>query len=256
MWWAERKLMTTPTPAAVGVFDLETTGVEAALDHIVTAYVGALDANGKRIDGRDWMIRPDGYVIPDGAAAIHGVTTERALAEGRPFSEVLPEIVAALVSLAAAGVPIVAYNASYDFTMLAHEMHRAGVADPVSIIDGIDIIDPFVLDKHLDPYRRGRRTLTAIAPLYDVTLTEQEAHGAQADAIAGGRIALKIINSGLAHFTVPALRKMQTGWARGQRASLKSYKRQNGDPTFDLDLNWPLYESALALRAPAEVYTF
>lgn len=243
-------------PAKVGVFDLETTGVRTELDRIVTAYVGSLDEHGNVTSGREWMIRPDGYVISDGAAAVHGITTEQALAEGRPFAEVLPEILAALVELAELGVPIVAYNASYDFTMLAHEMDRAGIADPVSIIDGIDIIDPFVLDKQFDKYRRGSRTLTATAPLYDVTLTDEEAHGAQADAIAAGRIALKFITTELAGVQAPVLRRMQTGWSREQRASLKSYKRSNGEEDFDLDLNWPLYESALALRVPEEVYTF
>ena len=248
--------MSTPSTPKVGVFDLETTGVDTALDRIVTAYVGALDEHGQIVSGQEWMIRPDGYVIPDGAAAIHGVTTERALAEGRPFSEVLPEIVATLAALVALGVPIVAYNASYDFTMLTHEMVRAGITDPVAIIDNIDIVDPFVLDKQLDKFRRGSRTLMATAPLYDVALTDEEAHGAQADAIAAGRIALKIITTDLAQFTLPALRKMQTGWSREQRSSLKNYKRRNGEPDFDLDLNWPLYESALALRVPDEVYTF
>lgn len=248
--------MSTPTAPKVGVFDLETTGVDTETDRIVTAYVGALDEHGHAIGGQEWMIRPDGYVISDGAAAVHGITTERALAEGRPFAEVLPEILAALLALAALGVPIVAYNASYDFTMLTHEMHRAGITDPVGVIDGIDIIDPFVLDKQLDKYRKGSRTLAATALIYDVALSEEEAHGAQADAVAAGRIAIKIVDTHFDGVQPSALRRIQTGWSREQRASLKSYKRSHGEPDFDVDLNWPLYESALALRAPSEVYTF
>lgn len=246
-----------PTTADIGVFDLETTGVDPATDRIVTAFVGRLAEDGTLAEGWEWMIRPDGYVIPDGAAAIHGVTTEQALAEGRPFSEVLPEIVAALGALAASGVPLAAHNASYDFTMLAHEMDRAGVPGPVGFIDDIVIIDTFVLDKQLDKWRKGKRTLTAIAPLYGVTLTDEEAHGAQADAIASGRIALKLLASPiLKGVEAEALRRMQTGWAREQRAGLMAYKRRTGDPDFAVELDWPLYASALALRVPDEVFTF
>lgn len=243
-----------PSTARVGVFDLETTGVSPAADRIVTAYVGVLDAQGVVLSEREWMVRPDGYIIPDGATAVHGVSTAHALTHGRPFAEVLPEIVAALTAL---DVPVAAHNASYDFTMLAHEMHRAGTADPVGIIDGIDIVDTFVLDKQLDKWRKGKRTLTAIAPLYGVTLTEEEAHGAAADAIAAGRIALKLLASPtLNGVDSVGLRRVQAGWSREQRASLTAYKRRSGEPDFTIDLNWPLYASALQLRAPEQVYTF
>jgi len=180
--------MTSLVPA-VGVFDLETTGVTPETDRIVTAYVGALDGNGAVIYGREWLIAPDGYIIPDAAATVHGITTEQALAEGRPFTDVLPEIIDALAVLADQGVPLVAHNASYDFTMLAFEMARLGHPDPVAFVNTLDILDTFILDKQPDRWRRGKRTLTAIAPLYGVTLTDEEAHGAAADAIAAGRVA-------------------------------------------------------------------
>jgi len=243
--------MTTPT---LGIFDLETTGVDPATDRIVTAYVGVIDEDGTVIDGREWMIAPDGYVIPDAAAAIHGVTTEQALAEGRPFAEVMPEIIAALAALT---VPIVGHNVSYDFTMLAHEMERAGHPDPVGFIDALAIIDTFILDKEIDTFRRGKRTLTALAPIYGVELAESEAHGAAADAIAAGRIALKLIQHPQLRGLAPIeLRRSQTRWSREQRASLQHYKRRNGDPKFTIDLNWPLYTSALALALPMTVDTF
>lgn len=244
-------------PTDLGVFDLETTGVDPASDRIVTAFVGRLDAEGSVVSGREWMIRPDGYVISDGAAAIHGITTEAAIAHGRPFAEVIPEIMDALSALVSDGVPVVAHNASYDFTMFAHEMHRAGVHDPVAFIDDIHIMDTFILDKQLDKWRRGKRTLTAVAPLYGVTLSEEEAHGAQADAIAAGRVALALRGAPLIRdLSFDVLRRMQTGWAREQRASLIQYKRSHGEPDFTVPLDWPLYASALALRVPEEVFTF
>lgn len=249
--------MSSPAPKKLGVFDFETTGTCVETDRIVTAFVGTLDASGAVLDGQEWMIRPDGYAISDGAAAIHGITTDRAIAEGRPFAEVLPEIVEALAALSRIGIPVVAHNASYDFTMLAHEMSRAGFIDPPSLIDPIDIIDTFVLDKQVDKYRRGSRTLTATAAVYGVELSDEEAHGAQADAIAAGRIALVILSRpDFDNMSWDKLQQLQKGWAREQRASLQAYKRSKGDAGFTVELDWPLYASALALRAPEEVYTF
>src|SRR5690606_33561001 len=111
----------------IGVFDLETTGVDVAADRIVTAYVGVLDAKGREVAARSWIADP-GVPIPDGAAAVHGITTEHARAHGRPAHEVVTEVAASLRALFAQGLPVVAYNASYDFSLLTHESIRHGVA--------------------------------------------------------------------------------------------------------------------------------
>ena len=103
-----------PLPAwltRVGVFDLETTGVDVESDRVVTAYVGVLDAAGRQIAARSWLADP-GVPIPEGATAVHGITTEHARAEGRPSPEVVAEVTAALRSLLEQNVPVVAYNLS------------------------------------------------------------------------------------------------------------------------------------------------
>lgn len=65
------------TPPALAVFDLETTGVDVTSARIVTAFVGVLSVDGTLISSRSWLADP-GVEIPAGAAAIHGITTERA----------------------------------------------------------------------------------------------------------------------------------------------------------------------------------
>ncbi|MCA1943131.1 MAG: 3'-5' exonuclease, partial [Yonghaparkia sp.] len=79
----------------LAVFDLETTGVDVRTARIVTACVAVLDASGAVVARRDWLADP-GVEIPEGAAAIHGITTERARAEGRPAAEVVAEVVGEL----------------------------------------------------------------------------------------------------------------------------------------------------------------
>jgi len=228
-----------PLPAwstRVGVFDLETTGVDVSSDRVVTAYVGILDAEGRQVAARSWLADP-GIPIPAGATAVHGITTERARADGRPAREVVTEVIAALRSLFAQGMPVVAYNASYDFSLLAHEAVRHRV-DPLA--DPSPVIDPLVIDKAYDRYRRGRRTLEVVAAHYSVVL--EGAHEASADAIAAGRVAQALARQ----FDLPAtpaeLHTHQIGWARSQAASLTEYFVSIGrlDPEESLDGTWPV----------------
>ncbi|MFC7789638.1 exonuclease domain-containing protein [Microbacterium sp. MAHUQ-60] len=220
----------------VGVFDLETTGVDVRTDRIVTAHVGVLDRHGRENAARDWLADP-GIPIPDGASAVHGVTTEHARAHGRPAAEVVAEVSRALSALFAQGLPIVAYNASYDFSLLAHEARRHGVP---ALHTPQPVIDPLVIDKNYDRYRRGRRTLTVVADHYAVPL--DDAHEASADAVAAGRVALALAQRFLLPQTAQELHTRQIGWARDQAASLTEYFVQIGrlDAEETLDGSWPI----------------
>lgn len=80
------------------VYDTETTGIplfdqpsdDPRQPHIVEVAAGLFDQEtGARFGEYHAVVRPDGWTIPDEVAAIHGITTERALAEGKPEAEVL-----------------------------------------------------------------------------------------------------------------------------------------------------------------------
>jgi len=224
----------------VGVFDLETTGVDVTADRIVTAHVGVLDAQGRAIAGRSWIADP-GVVIPDGAAAVHGVTTEHARRHGRDTREVVVEITESLRTLFEQSIPVVAYNASYDFSLLAHECTRNGV---VPLTRPGPIIDPLVIDKAVDRYRKGKRTLEVVAGHYGVPL--DGAHEASADAIAAGRVAQAIARRFPLASSAPELHTQQIGWARTQAESLTEYFIRIGriDPADALDGRWPVRHSS------------
>jgi len=220
----------------VGVFDLETTGVDVAADRIVTAHVGVLDGHGRVIASRSWIADP-GIPIPDGAAAVHGISTERAQREGRAADQVVAEVTDALRSLFDQGVPVVAYNASYDFSLLAHECERHGAA-PLDAPG--PIIDPLVIDKAVDRYRKGKRTLEAAAAHYGVPL--EGAHEASADAVAAGRVAQAIARRHPLAVSAQELHTQQIGWARTQAESLTEYFQRIGrlDAEESLDGTWPV----------------
>lgn len=222
----------------VGVFDLETTGVDVRLDRIVTAHVGVLDVDGGVVAARDWLADP-GIEIPAGATAVHGVTTAHARAHGRDAGEVVREVVEMLGGLFAAEIPVVAYNAPYDFTLLTHEALRHGVTP---IAAPFPVIDPLVIDKRYDRFRRGKRTLTAVTEHYAVPLGD--AHQASADAVAAGRVA-QALAARFARWlpaTPEELHARQIGWARSQADSLTEYFVKIGriDPDDPIDGRWPV----------------
>ncbi|MFM6974750.1 MAG: 3'-5' exonuclease [Agromyces sp.] len=217
------------------VFDLETTGVRVEFDRVVTAHVGRIDASGAVLEHTDWLVNP-GVPIPEGAAAVHGITTERAVAEGRDPATSIAEIVDSLTRFRDTGVPLVAYNAAYDLTLLHHEARRYGIAP---FEPGV-VIDPLIIDKAVDRYRKGKRTLTVACEVYGVALGS--AHEASADAIAAGRVAQALARQypNLLELSPADLHSQQQVWQREQAESFAEWKRRNGEPGFIAEVGWPV----------------
>ncbi|WP_307807504.1 exonuclease domain-containing protein [Naasia sp. SYSU D00948] len=219
----------------VGVFDLETTGIDTETARIVSAHVGVLDDCGVVVERKDWLLDP-GVEIPDGASAVHGISTARARRYGRPAAEVIPEILSAIRTVHRRGLPLVVYNAPYDLTLLAREADRHGL-EP---LDGRGlVVDPLVLDKALDRYRKGKRTLEVTAAFYGVELTD--AHDAGADAIAAGRLAQAMAARYPVELGVELerLHSMQVEWCREQAERFADYMRRTKDPEFTTSGLWP-----------------
>jgi DNA polymerase-3 subunit epsilon len=224
----------------LAVFDLETTGLDVTQSRIVTAFVGVLDSTGAVIESHDWIADP-GIEIPEAAARVHGYSTERAQAEGRPADEVVPEIVERLRELFAAGVPVVAYNASYDFSLLHHDAIRNGVAP---LDEPKPIVDPLVIDKKVDTFRKGSRTLQAACDVYGVDLGS--AHESQSDAVAAGRVFQAIQEKfGLTEeLNLPPieLHDAQVAWAKAQAESFARYLAGKGETSRRAgDGIWPVF---------------
>jgi DNA polymerase-3 subunit epsilon len=235
MSWHTRRL---------AAFDLETTGIDSESDRIVTAAV-SLVGDGRPSAFHAWLLDP-GIPIPPGASAVHGITTERARAEGRPPAEAVEEIVAALAEQLAQGVPVVAFNARFDLTCLDREARRHGIAplvDRVGGAAGMLVVDPFVLDKQVDRYRKGKRTLGAVCAHYRVPL--DEAHAANADALAAARVAWRLGEAfaELRDVDLPTLHTQQVGWAAEQAASFEEYLRRSGREE-RIEPAWPIVPAA------------
>lgn len=220
----------------VAVFDTETTGTNPLEARIVTAFVGMLDAEGELERGTDWLANP-GVEIPEPAAAVHGITTEMAQAEGEPAPEVLQKIIASLEWIVRNNIALVVYNAPYDLSLLAAECARHQLAMPEL---GKVVVDPLVVDKQVDRYRKGGRKLGTTAEAYGVELSD--AHDASADAVAAGRVAIAIARKFPNEVDVPLaeLFDAQVRWHDEQAADFESYMRRQRDPNFTADRGWPV----------------
>ena len=221
----------------IAVFDLETTGVDVDTSRIVSACVAILGKDDAVLRQGDWLADP-GVEIPLGASNVHGITTERVRAEGRPAGLVIAEIAQAIRMVAGLEVPLVVYNAPYDLTLLDRECRRHGipVVDPLPLI-----IDPLVIDKAVDRYRKGKRTLEVAAEHYGVALTD--AHDAAADAIAAGRLARALARSFPDDVAVSAadLHGRQEQWYGEQAERFEEYVRTaKGDLDYRADRSWPI----------------
>ncbi|GAA3867488.1 3'-5' exonuclease [Leifsonia kafniensis] len=219
----------------LAVFDLETTGIDVETSRIVSATVAVMDAMGHVTERTDWLVNP-GVDIPEQATAVHKITTQHAVDNGRNAAEAVAEIVAALRVPLELGIPLVAYNAPYDLTLLNREALRYGIAPLVS---PTPVIDPLVIDKAVDRYRKGKRTLEAASAFYNVVL--DGAHDSGADAIAAGHVAQAIarVHAATLPPTAAELHDLQVTWSQEQADSFQSYMRRERDPQFVANGSWP-----------------
>ncbi|MDK8692485.1 3'-5' exonuclease [Corynebacterium sp. MSK158] len=211
-------------------FDLETTSANPKEARIVTSAL-------VRIDGRDVQkiehLADPGIEIPQEATNVHGITTEKARAEGRPHEEVLKDTVEAIKAAWEDGLTLIVYNAAFDLTVLRSLTGDFTVTGPV--------YDPYVIDRVSDKWRKGKRTLGAVCEHYGVELGN--AHEATADALAAARVAWKQVRQhypNLAQMEENELMEFQAVKWYEDRVAFKKYLEGKGRDASDVSTAWPL----------------
>ncbi|MFC5723273.1 exonuclease domain-containing protein [Streptomyces gamaensis] len=225
----------------LAAFDTETTGVDVERDRIVSAALVVQPAPGAAAVVSRWLVDP-GVPVPEGATAIHGLTQVYLQRHGRWPAPVMEEVARGLAVQSARGVPLVVMNAPFDLTLLDRELRRHRAASLAQYVGAaaLCVLDPWVLDKHLDRYRKGRRTLTDLCAHYEVELTG--AHDAASDALA----ALEVVRAlgrryaaRLERLTPAELHERQTVWHAAQARGLQAWFARNGSQEV-CDPAWPL----------------
>lgn len=114
-------------------FDTETTGLPANWRSPVTDLANwprmvqlawiLSDESGAVREQTNRIIKPDGFTIPDSAAAIHGITTEKARDAGHALKDVLSEFSGAIDR----AYSLVAHNMRFDEKIVGAEFVRADI---------------------------------------------------------------------------------------------------------------------------------
>jgi DNA polymerase-3 subunit epsilon len=233
------------TSAAVGsawlngsllAFDIETTGLD--VDRDVPVSVAFVRAEGRRIVKRASFLVDPGCQIPEAAVAVHGITTEMARTDGVPLDVAARRIAGSLHKAAAAHTPVVVMNGRFDLSMSDSLCIRQGLGGLEDL--GLLVVDVLVLDRHVDRYRRGQRTLTALCEHYGAALLN--AHDAASDASATLRVLGKMMDCypEIADTEIKELTALQSDWYREQVQSLVEYRARVGQPPLDdADESWP-----------------
>ncbi|WP_250303413.1 exonuclease domain-containing protein [Streptomyces sp. A 4/2] len=225
----------------LAAFDTETTGVDVERDRIVSAALILQDAPGGRPRITRWLVNP-GVPVPAGATGIHGLTDLHLQRNGRWPSPVVAEIAKGIAEQCAAGRPLVVMDAPFDLTLLDRELrrHRASSLDRYLGESPLRVLDPSVLDTHLDRYRKGHRALTDLCEQYEIPL--DGAHDAAADATASLELVRAIgrrFAAGLERLTPGELHALQTSWHAAQARGLQAWFTRQGTPEA-VDPAWPL----------------
>lgn len=230
-------------------FDTETTGVEVYDPEVrVVSCSVILDENGVSKPLPEWILNP-GNEVPEGAASVHGMTTEFVRANGADYFTGMMEIANVLAFAIKNRIPLVAYNGSFDYSLLRIEFDRIGIGFDPAIWDDMILIDPLIMDNELDPYRKGGRKLGTVAKLYGYDL--ENAHNAEADVLAVIEIAKQIVPKFIKHMegkfgqevsSFEDLMIIQSALYRSQKTRLEGYFRKSKGSDFTINKSWPMID--------------
>lgn len=153
------------------------------------------DETGEVVEVKNYLVKPEGFVIPRGAEKIHGISTERAEKEGKNLKEVL-EIFSK--SLAHAKV-IVGHNIEFDNVVMQVEYLRKEM--PCSIPDKI-ILDTKEVSTDfcaIPGGRGGKFKWPKLSELYFKLFQSDfdAAHNASADVQATARCFMELLRIGV-----------------------------------------------------------
>jgi len=126
------------------IFDTETTGLPQNYNAPLTDFDNwprlvqlawqLHEPNGKLVAAQNLIVKPDGFTIPYNSAQIHGITTERALAEGQDLKEVLA-LFKEDIAKATLGI---GHNIEFDYNIVGSEYLRAELENELEDLTPLD----------------------------------------------------------------------------------------------------------------------
>lgn len=213
--------------------DTETTSADPEIARIVSSAIIKDDPATDDPLIHEWLSNPE-IDIELEATAIHGISTEMAREKGADAGTVIREMISYLENM---DRPLVMVNAPFDLTILRQEMIRLGIGK-LEDVHLPPIIDTLTCDRKLDPYRRGRRTLTATAAAYGIAI--KGAHTAPGDI----RCSIRLVRAMARRYPwfgscdLAELQQVQTAAHEEWCANYEAFRRLD-DQGFMVSRGWP-----------------
>lgn len=233
-WWEQTLLCV----------DTETTSADPEEARVATICRVVINPSAKSKDVHTGIIAVE---MPEEAGKVNGLSTEYLMHDGKPSADVLDEFCADIAVALALGTPVIAANAVFDLTVLDRDCRRNGVPTISDRLEGAPltpIVDPMVLDKKVDKYRRrvsptqGARCLKTLAQVHGVGWDDALAHTAEYDALQAGRVVWALMRRYpfLASFSLDQLHEAQVGWYAQQSLGLADFfRRKSAQTRFDAE---------------------
>ena len=187
------------------IFDTETTGLPKRdnapieeLDNwprLVQIAWQMHDHSGKFIGAKNHIIKPEGFTIPYSAEKVHGISTEKALAEGEDIRKVLSEFAVDI----SGSTLLIAHNIDFDINIVAAEFLRNSIENDFlgkkKLCTKVESTDYCAIPGG----RGGKYKWPNLAELYFKLFQEgfSDAHNATADVEATARCFLELLRLGV-----------------------------------------------------------
>jgi DNA polymerase III subunit alpha len=183
------------------IFDTETTGLPKNYKAPLTDFDNwprmvqlawqMHDENGHLIEAKNYIVKPENYVIPFQAEKVHGISTERALRDGKDLTWVLEEFNKALQKTKF----LVGHNVEFDINILGAEFLRKQVQSPMLDMESVDTKDESTDYCALPGGRGGKFKWPNLSELHNKLFNEgfDEAHNASADVAATARCFFELV---------------------------------------------------------------
>lgn len=242
------------------VLDTETTGVDVLKDRVVQSYIGLFSAAdlSRPLFSQEiiWQAPAD---MVEQTSEIHGISPKVAslgVAPNRARAMLRDSLARLKNQLPEA--PLVAYNAAFDISLLAAPKDSFGYSGTSgrmlnAVLQRFDMLDPLILDKQLDKFRKGKRNLASVARHYGSASEEllEKAHDARFDCEITARVLVDIVEKYRLErgWTLSQLHAAQKKWAVEQKLSFAKFR--------GLDLaheaGWPIQQQVLDTIPPDQL---
>ena len=223
------------------IFDTETTGLPQSWKAPITDFNNwprcvqlawqIHDKQGKLVEVKNYIIKPEGYDIPFNAEKIHGISTELALKQGMPLADVLIEFVKDVKK----SQFVIGHNVEFDTNIIGCELLRKAMPNLLADFSSIDTKDDAANFCAIPVGKGGKFKWPKLTELHTKLFGEAfaEAHNASADVEATARCFLELVRLEIIPFSKAGLTADE----------FKKYQEVNPNPFRLIGLNIEPYSA-------------